>query len=62
MPEAHKLSARIIPRANENLEETKINNPKSSTNYEKRFKFRTLQGIQLRSNDSPSYKQEFSKD
>jgi hypothetical protein len=42
MPEAHKLSARIIPRANENLEETKINNPKSSTNYEKRFNFRTL--------------------
>jgi hypothetical protein len=33
MPEAHKLSARIIPRANENL---KDNNPKSSTNYEKK--------------------------
>jgi hypothetical protein len=60
-PKAHKSFAKIIPRAGKNLEETKINNPKSSTNYEKRFKFKTLQGISIKAMTAPATKK-VSKD
>lgn len=56
---AHKSFAKIIPRAGKNLEETKINNPKSSTNYEKRFK--TLQGISIKAMTAPATKKKFPK-